>query len=445
MSSAPRGERLIIAIIGKRNAGKSSLINAIVGQEIAIVSDIAGTTTDPVDKHYELLPLGPVTFYDTAGVDDSGELGLKRVQATQKILYRADIAIFVSDGKPFTKAELDIIAKIMRMELPILVVFNKSDQNPASPENIAFCKQNALPYLSVSSVTKEGINECKDKIIQLAPEILKVNRIIAGDLVKPGENVILVTPIDSSAPKGRLILPQVETLRDLLDRNCSVTVLQPSELKSALDNGNEPPALVITDSQAIEFVAKTVPKEIPLTTFSILFARYKGELDILWEGVNRLKTLKDGDKILIAEACSHHIQKDDIGRVKIPYWMKNFSHKDLIFEVYAGHDFPENLEEYAVCVHCGGCMITSMEMNRRIMECHRRGVPITNYGMTISLLQGVLERTMQPLLKDKNDKYQNPDWANSGSGVTNENVSEAACKSEINNSLSSSPIKDNKE
>ena len=214
----------------------------------------------------------------------------------------------------------------------------------------------------------------------------------------------MVTPIDSSAPKGRLILPQVQTLRDLLDRNCLVTVVQETELKSALDKAKEFPSLVITDSQVIEIVAKIVPEEIPLTTFSILFARYKGELNTLLEGINRLKTLQDGDKILIAEACSHHIQKDDIGRVKIPNWMLKFSQKNLSFDIYAGHDFPDNLEEYAVCIHCGGCMITPMEMNRRIIECHRRGVPVTNYGMTISLLQGVLERTIKPLLKTKEKK-----------------------------------------
>jgi len=404
MSSTPRGERLNIAIIGKRNAGKSSLINALVGQEIAIVSDVPGTTTDPVDKRYELLPLGPVTFFDTAGVDDTGELGKKRVQATQKILYRADIAIFVSDGNAFHNAELKMIEKIREMELPLLIVFNKKDIITANPENIAFCQNNSLPYISVSSVTQEGINECKEKLIQLSPQYLKENRIIAGDLVNPGDSVILVTPIDSSAPKGRLILPQVQTLRDLLDRNCLVTVVQETELKSALDKAKEPPALVITDSQVIETVAKIVPEEIPLTTFSILFARYKGELNTLLEGINCLKTLQDGDKILIAEACSHNIQKDDIGRVKIPNWMQKFSQKKLSFEVYAGHDFPDNLEEYAVCIHCGGCMITPMEMNRKIMECRRRGVPVTNYGMTISLLQGVLERTIKPLLKTKEKK-----------------------------------------
>ena len=404
MSSTPRGERLNIAIIGKRNAGKSSLINALVGQEIAIVSDVPGTTTDPVDKRYELLPLGPVTFFDTAGVDDTGELGKKRVQATQKILYRADIAIFVSDGNAFHNAELKMIEKIREMELPLLIVFNKKDIITANPDNIAFCQNNSLPYISVSSVTQEGINECKEKLIQLSPQYLKENRIIAGDLVNPGDSVILVTPIDSSAPKGRLILPQVQTLRDLLDRNCLVTVVQETELKSALDKAKEPPALVITDSQVIETVAKIVPEEIPLTTFSILFARYKGELNTLLEGINRLKTLQDGDKILIAEACSHHIQKDDIGRVKIPNWMLKFSQKNLSFDIYAGHDFPDNLEEYAVCIHCGGCMITPMEMNRRIIECHRRGVPVTNYGMTISLLQGVLERTIKPLLKTKEKK-----------------------------------------
>jgi [FeFe] hydrogenase H-cluster maturation GTPase HydF len=297
-----------------------------------------------------------------------------------------------------------MIEKIREMELPMLIVFNKKDIIPVCQENIAFCQNNSLPYISVSSVTKEGIDECKEKLIQLSPKYLKENRIIAGDLVEPKNSVILVTPIDTSAPKGRLILPQVQTLRDLLDRNCLVTVVRETELKSALEKTKEPPSLIITDSQVIEMVAKIVPEEIPLTTFSILFARYKGELNILLEGINRLKTLQDGDKILIAEACSHHIQKDDIGRVKIPNWMQKFSQKDLIFDVYAGYDFPDNLEEYAVCVHCGGCMITPMEMNRRIKECYRRGVPITNYGMTIAFLQGVLERTIKPLLKTKEKK-----------------------------------------
>jgi len=397
MSSTPRGERLIIALIGKRNAGKSSLINALTGQEIAIVSAIPGTTTDPVDKHYELLPLGPVTFYDTAGVDDSGELGQKRVASTRKVLYRADIVIFVNDGESFNTPELDMLQRIQDMEIPAVVVFNKSDIGSANPTNVDYCLERKLPYISLSTISKEGVFACKEQLIRLAPKYLTENRILAGDLVKPFDQVILVAPIDSAAPKGRLILPQVQVLRDLMDNDAIVTVVKETELLAALAMTKDKAKLVITDSQAIEQVNREVPEDILVTTFSILFARYKGELDILLTGVDKLRSLKDGDKVLIAEACSHHVQKDDIGRVKLPKWLREYSGKDLVFDTYSGHDFPENLEEYAVCVHCGACMINPMEMNRRIVECHRRGVPITNYGMTISLVQGVLDRVIKPL------------------------------------------------
>jgi len=403
MSSTPRGERLIIALIGKRNAGKSSLINALTGQEIAIVSEVPGTTTDPVDKHYELLPLGPVTFYDTAGVDDSGELGQKRVKATRKILYRADIVIFVNDGESFDASELEMLERIQEMEIPMVVVFNKSDISYGSRENLHYCNERGIPHVKVSTVSKEGVLACKEEIIRLAPKYLKGNRILSGELVQPYDHVILVAPIDSAAPKGRLILPQVQVLRDLMDHDAIVTVVKETELKMSLELSVKKPWLVITDSQVIEQVNREVPDDILVTTFSVLFARYKGELDILLEGVERIKTLQDGDKVLIAEACSHHVQKDDIGRVKLPKWLQEFTRKELIFDTYAGHDFPENLEDYAVCVHCGACMINPMEMNRRIIECHRRGVPITNYGMTISLVQGVLERVIKPfsLARDK--------------------------------------------
>ncbi len=399
MSSTPRGERLIIALIGKRNAGKSSLINALTGQEIAIVSNIPGTTTDPVDKHYELLPLGPVTFYDTAGVDDTGELGEKRVNATRKILYRADIVIFVNDGKEFEEAESAMLSRIIEMEIPIVVVFNKNDINECSEYNINFCESLDMPYVKVSTITKEGVLACKEEIIRLAPKYLKENRILCGDLVKPLDRVILVAPIDSAAPKGRLILPQVQVLRDLMDHDAIVTVVKETELLASLNMTKELPQLVITDSQAIEQVNAEVPAEVEVTTFSVLFARYKGEMDILLEGIDKINHLQDGDKVLIAEACSHHVQKDDIGRVKLPKWISEFTGKKLIFETYAGHDFPDNLEDYAVCVHCGACMINPMEMNRRILECHRRGVPITNYGMCISMVQGVLDRVVYPLKK----------------------------------------------
>lgn len=399
MSSAPRGERLIIALIGKRNAGKSSLINAIVGQEIAIVSEIPGTTTDPVDKHYELLPLGPVTFYDTAGVDDAGTLGDKRVNATRKILYRADIVLFVNPGTDFDASELSMLDRILELEIPLLMVFNKSDLQLASQSNKDFCQKNNIPWVAVSTVSKSGVLQTKEAIIQMAPKYLKEDRVIVGDLVDKGDRVILVCPIDSAAPKGRLILPQVQAIRDLLDYDAIPIVVKETELVAALNMLKEPPRLVITDSQAIDQVNRETPENVGLTTFSILFARYKGELDTLLSGIRQIDLLKDGDKVLIAEACSHHVQKDDIGRVKLPRWLSETTGKDLHFDVFAGHDFPENLEEYALCIHCGACMINPMEMNRRILETHRRGVPITNYGMAISKLKGVLERVIKPLGK----------------------------------------------
>lgn len=399
MSPTPRGERLIIALVGRRNAGKSSLINAIVGQEIAIVSETPGTTTDPVDKHYELLPLGPVTFYDTAGVDDSGELGEKRVASTRKVLYRADIVLFVNDGSEFDIHELDMLQRCIEMEIPSLVVYNKSDLRSPADANIDFCKKHNLPYIIASASTKSGILELKNEIIRLAPKKLMENRILLGDLLSPQARVILVCPIDSAAPKGRLILPQVQAIRDILDHDGLAIVVKESELEESLAMLKSPPDLVVTDSQAIELVNRITPEPIELTTFSILFARYKGELDILLSGIEQIDKLQDGDKVLIAEACSHHVQKDDIGRVKLPRWIREYTKKELIFETYAGHDFPENLEDYSLCVHCGGCMINAAEMNHRILECHRRKVPITNYGLTICKVHGAFDRAIAPLMR----------------------------------------------
>lgn len=401
MSPTPRGERLIIALLGRRNAGKSSLINALVGQEIAIVSEIPGTTTDPVDKHYELLPLGPVTFYDTAGVDDAGELGEKRVAATRKILYRADIVIFVNDGSDYDSHELDMLVRVQEMEIPLLMVFNKADLREVSPQNIEYCSLRRLPYVKLSAKDKSGILDAKNELIRLAPKHMSENRVLLGDLLKPKATVILVCPIDSAAPKGRLILPQVQAVRDILDYDAISIVVKETELLDTLAMLKNPPDLVVTDSQAIEQVNRETPEGVELTTFSILFARYKGELDILLTGIEQIDRLKDGDKILIAEACSHHVQKDDIGRVKLPKWISDYTGKKLIFETYAGHDFPDHLEDFALCVHCGGCMINVAEMNRRIVECHRRGVPITNYGLTICKVLGSFERAIAPLLRVK--------------------------------------------
>lgn len=399
--SSPRGERTIIALVGKRNVGKSSLINALVGQKIAIVSDVPGTTTDPVDKHYELVPIGPVTFFDTAGIDDIGELGEMRIASTQKILYRADVVLFINEGSPFLDIEKEMIAKIQEMKIPMLMVFNKSDLQALDPDNLAFCEAQELKYQIVSAKNAEGMDALKEKLIASIPAKATDDKVIVGDILKPQARVLLVAPIDAAAPKGRLILPQVQTIRDILDHNAICSVVKDTELAAALQMYREPPDLVITDSQAIGMVAEITPPEIAITTFSILFARYKGELDILISGISAIDKLKDGDRILIAEACSHHAQEDDIGRAKIPRWISEFLQKDLIFDVYAGHDFPEDLEKYALCIHCGGCMINAMEMNRRILECYRRGVPITNYGIAITKIHGAYERCIAPLLKGK--------------------------------------------
>ena len=397
MSSTPRGERLIITFLGNRNGGKSSLINALTDQEIAIVSEVPGTTTDPVAKRYELLPLGPVTFYDTAGLDDMGELGEKRIRAAYKVLFKTDIAIFVNDGSPFQENELNALQRLKEMKLPVLVIFNKSDLREPDPQNIEFCQQNDLPWVSVSARTKDNITLAKDKIIELASSYGKEERPLVSDIIYPGDRVILVTPIDASAPKGRLILPQVQVLRDLLDSGAVTTVVREFELGKALAALKSEPDLVITDSQVIQKVVSELPPHIPLTTFSILFARYKGDLETLVKGCQKIDDLKEGDRILIAEACSHHPQKDDIGRVKIPNWLKNYVHKDLSFDISAGSDFPENLEDYALIIHCGACMLNQTEMNNRIREAERRGVPITNYGLVISKLHGYFERTIAPL------------------------------------------------
>lgn len=397
MSSTPRGERLIITLLGNRNSGKSSLINALTNQEIAIVSEVPGTTTDPVAKRYELLPLGPVTFYDTAGLDDMGELGEKRIRAAYKVLFKTDMAIFVNDGSPFQENELKALQRLKEMKLPVLVIFNKSDLRKPHQNNIEFCQENDLAWISVSATTKENITVAKEKIIELAPFYLKEERPLVRDIVHSGDRVILVTPIDSSAPKGRLILPQVQVLRDLLDSGAVTTVVREFELNKALKALKSEPDLVITDSQVIQRVVNQLPPQVPLTTFSILFARYKGDLEALIKGCQKIDELKDGDRILIAEACSHHPQKDDIGRTKIPNWLKNYTQKDLNFDIAAGSDFPDNLEDYALIIHCGACMLNQKEMNNRIREAERRGVPITNYGLAISKLHGYFERTIAPL------------------------------------------------
>lgn len=391
MVKAPRGERLIITFLGRRNAGKSSLINAIAEQDIAIVSEEPGTTTDPVAKAYELIPVGPVTFYDTAGLDDTGTLGDMRVKATRKVLLRTDIAVVVVDEHGITEADREIIDDLKKMDIPYLIAFNKSDL--ASPE---IPVEEVNRALRVSTKTFLGVHDLKEKIIASVPEYFKREPVIIGDIIQGGDLVVLVVPIDLAAPKGRLILPQVQVIREVLDNDAIAVTVKDRELDEALEKLSRPPALVITDSQVVLKVAGSVPDEVPFTTFSTAFARYKGDLDMLVEGANMTDKLENGDKILIAEACSHHVQSDDIGRVKIPRWLKQYTGKDLHFDVYAGHDFPENLEEYTLIIHCGSCMITGMEFKRRILTAHRQEIPITNYGVIISKVHGLLDRVIRP-------------------------------------------------
>ena len=393
--SAPRGTRLIITLVGRRNAGKSSLINALVNQDVAIVSGHPGTTTDPVAKHYELHPIGPVTFYDTAGLDDCGEVGSQRIAATRKVLRRTDIALLVVSENGIQAEEKDLLRELDDMNIPTIVVFNKSDLTTPSQGDLEACY--GCSIVTVSTLLCEHINELKKFIIAAAPEELVEAPLLISDMVSPSDTVILVAPIDGAAPKGRLILPQVQVLRDVLDSNCLALTVKETELQTALDALAIPPALVVTDSQVIHQVAAIVPEDIPLTTFSTVFARYKGDLAKLVRGAKAIDDLEDGDTILMYEACSHHAVDDDIGRVKIPNWLQKFSGKDLNFTMAAGHDIPEDLNKYALAIMCGGCMSNRAEMMRRIRELNALGVPATNYGVAISKVQGVLDRVIAPL------------------------------------------------
>ena len=349
-------------------------------------------------KHYELLPLGPVTFYDTAGLDDEGELGELRIKATRKILYRCDVAVVVLGEEGMTEYEQELLQTIRDMDVPFIVTWNKADLRTegAVPEG----NSRARNCSTCPPPPARAWTGSRKRIIGSAPPEYRQERLILGDLIREGDHVLCVVPIDLAAPKGRLILPQVQVLREILDCDALGTVVKEREIEAALSGLRQPPGLVVTDSQVVMSVAGDVPDEVPLTTFSTLFARYKGDLDKLVAGARAIDTLKDGDTVLIGEACSHHDVADDIGRVKIPRWMTQYTGRDLHFEVYAGHDFPDDLERFALVVHCGACMLGRTEMLRRINECERRGVPITNYGVAISKLQGVLDRVLRPFGMD---------------------------------------------
>lgn len=387
LSNTPSAERTHIGFFGLRNAGKSSLVNAVTGQELSVVSDVLGTTTDPVKKAMELLPLGAVVIIDTPGFDDSGYLGEKRVQKTRKVLASTDIAVLVVDAEKGIGEEDKILIELFKeRKIPFVVAYNKSDLASSSIKN--------SNEIAVSAKTGKNINELKELIGSLYKD--KQEKFILADLVKAGDTAVLVTPIDASAPKGRLILPQQQTLRELLDLHCTAIVCQPEELKNTLASLSKKPKLVITDSQAFGKVSKDTPKDINLTSFSILFARYKGDLEALVRGAATLKSLKDGDKVLVSEGCTHHRQCGDIGTVKLPNWIRQYTGKNIDFAFTSGGDFPEDLSQFSLVVHCGGCMLNDREMGYRINTAKAEGVPIVNYGVLIAHIHGILKRSLSP-------------------------------------------------
>ena len=409
LNTTPQGDRLQIAIYGRRNAGKSSVINAITGQNLAIVSDVKGTTTDPVSKAMEILPLGPCMFIDTPGLDDEGELGAKRVEKAMQVLNKTDIALIVIDISTMTDEdiesrrgipdrELEIISVVEEKKIPYIIVLNKSDIiddiKAEEIRNKVAAKNAAVPVNVISTVQKMGLEELKDALISQAPDTdLKLH--IVGDLVEKNDIVVLVVPVDSAAPKGRLIMPQQQVIRDLLDNQAVAVVTQVPELADTLKKLDSNVRMVITDSQAFGEVSPIVPKDIPLTSFSILFARHKGNLAKLVEGVMAVDRLKDGDKVLIAEGCTHRRQCDDIGTVKIPRWLNVHSGKKLQIETCSGTEFPADLSKYSLIIHCGGCTLHEKEMKHRIYRAEMQGVPIVNYGIFIANVKGILERSIE--------------------------------------------------
>lgn len=398
MNQTPSAQRIHIGIFGKRNAGKSSIINALTGQNLAIVSNIPGTTTDPVSKTMELLPLGPVIMIDTPGLDDTGKLGSLRVQKAYQMLNKTDIALLITDGTiGITDEDLQILERIRSKHIPYLIVLNKSDlvenRNIAETELLSHQLTNES-FLWASAASGENIHELKERLGTLTQQP-EASRKIVSDLIQPSDFIILVVPLDKSAPKGRLILPQQQTIRDILDAGAVAIVTKDSDLADTLQNLGKPPALVITDSQVFQTVSANVPEEIPLTSFSILFARYKGNLATLVHGVRMLDNLKEHDKILISEGCTHHRQCNDIGTVKLPNWIQKYSGKKLDFEFTSGTEFPADLKKYKLIVHCGGCMLTERELSYRLKCAEDANVPITNYGTVIAYIHGILERSIQ--------------------------------------------------
>lgn len=399
MNNTPGGERIHISFFGKRNAGKSSVLNAVTGQELAVVSNVKGTTTDPVVKAMELLPLGPVTMIDTPGIDDEGELGSLRVKKSYQILNKTDVAVLVVDAAAgFGPEDAALLKKIQEKGIPCVIAWNKADlsggEQPKTGEQLG-TKEQSIPIVKVSAATGQGIHELKECLARLGCQEENERRII-GDLLSPGDFVVLVVPIDKAAPKGRLILPQQQTIRDILEAEAVSVVVKETGLAAALAQLGKKPRLVVTDSQAFKKVSADTPEDILLTSFSILFARYKGELEPMVRGVKVLDEIKEGDKILVCEGCTHHRQCDDIGTVKLPRWIREYTGVSPEFVFTSGTEFPDELSGYRLIVHCGGCMLNAREMRYRLQCAADQGIPMTNYGMTIAYTQGILKRSLEP-------------------------------------------------
>jgi [FeFe] hydrogenase H-cluster maturation GTPase HydF len=396
MRAAPKGFRLHIGLFGRRNVGKSSLLNALTRQNVSIVSDVAGTTTDPVEKPMELLPIGPCLFIDTAGIDDAGALGEMRVRKTRQVFDRIDLGILVAEAGHWGEFEDGILGELADRRTPVICVFNKVDLAEPRADVLAALQARRVPVVRATATCGEGVPDLREALIRAAPEDFINAPAILRDLVPPGELAVLVVPIDTEAPKGRLIVPQVQAIRDLLDGDACCMVVKEGDLPAALDRLKRPPVLVVTDSQALEKVAAATPPDVPMTGFSIVFARFKGDLSEFVRGAVAIETLRPGDRVLVAEACAHHPIGEDIGRVKIPRWLRQYVGGDLEFRTVQGHDFPDDVRPYRLVVHCGACMWNRREMLSRILRCRQAGVPITNYGLVIAYSLGIFERALEP-------------------------------------------------